>query len=119
MTEKQFENKVKAFLTDQGCWWLKTWSNGIQREGVPDILVCCNGYFFGVELKAENGHPSELQKWNIKRIRDEGGIAIVLYPDQFDDFKTMVDQINSGDWDDYKWWFDKQENLFDRKGQSK
>ena len=53
MAEKQFEKKVKAFLDEQGVWWLKTWSNGIQREGVPDLLVCCNGYFIGVELKNE------------------------------------------------------------------
>ena len=38
MTEKQFENKVKKFLKEQGCWVLKTWSNGVQRKGVPDLF---------------------------------------------------------------------------------
>ena len=90
MTEKQFEKKVKAFLDEQGVWWLKTWSNGIQREGVPDLLICCNGYFIGVELKNETGHPSALQLWNIDQIRKAGGIAIVLYPDQFDEFKDLI-----------------------------
>ena len=115
MTEKDFEKKVKKFLSDQGCWVLKTWSNGIQREGVPDLLVCCNGYFIGIELKAANGHPSELQKWNIKQIRNSGGIAIVLYPDQFDDFKTMIEYINFCDGsDDFNWFWEQQKNLFDR-----
>lgn len=93
MKEKDFEKKVKQFLKEKGCWTLKTWSNGIQREGVPDLLVCCNGFFVGVELKAEKGHPSELQLWNIEKIRTAGGYAIVLYPDQFDDFKAFINDL--------------------------
>lgn len=91
--EKNFENKVKKFLKEQNCWVLKTWSNGVQRSGVPDLLVCCNGYFLGVELKAENGKPSELQLWNIDKIRESGGIAIVLYPNQFEDFKELIQSL--------------------------
>lgn len=94
MTEKQFEEKVKAFLKKSGCWYLKTWSNGIQRQGVPDLLVCCNGYFLGVELKNETGKPSELQLWNIAKIRESGGIGIVLYPDQFKEFAECIMNLN-------------------------
>lgn len=90
MREKMFETQVKKFLRDQGCWVLKTWSNGIQREGVPDLLVSCNGYFVGVELKAPDGQPTELQLWNIRRIRESGGFAMVLYPSAFDDFKQFI-----------------------------
>lgn len=95
MSEKQFENKVKAFLKAQGCWVLKTWSNGVQREGIPDLLVCCNGYFLGVELKAENGKPADLQLWNVDKIRQAGGIAIVLYPDQFEQFKELIQYLKT------------------------
>lgn len=93
MKEKEFENQVKAYLKEKNCWVLKTWSNGIQREGVPDLLVCCNGYFVGIELKAENGHPSDLQLWNIDKIRKAGGIAVVLYPDQFDQLKYLIEDL--------------------------
>lgn len=96
MREKQFENQVKAFLKEQGCWVLKTWSNGIQREGVPDLLVCCNGYFVGVELKNEKGKPSALQLWNIEKINESGGYAFTLYPDQFEDFKEFIFHVNHG-----------------------
>lgn len=90
MREKQFENQVKAFLKEQGCYFLKTWSNGVQRQGVPDLLVCCNGYFVGVELKNETGKPSELQLWNIEKIREAGGFAFVLYPSGFNKFKEFI-----------------------------
>jgi hypothetical protein len=93
MKEKQFEKQVKDFLKKRGCWVLKTWSNGVQRSGVPDLLVSCNGFFIGIELKAEKGVPSELQLWNIAKIRQSGGIGIVLYPDQFEQFKCMINYI--------------------------
>lgn len=96
MTEKQFENQVKQFLKQHNCWCLKTWSNGVQREGVPDLLVCCNGYFLGIELKAEHGHASDLQRWNIRQINYAGGFAFVLYPDQFEEFKKFVLSLLDG-----------------------
>lgn len=90
MREKSFENQVKKFLKEQGCWVLKTWSNGIQREGIPDLLVCWKGYFLGIELKAENGRVSELQQWNIDQIVQAGGIGMVLYPEDFEAFKEFI-----------------------------
>ena len=108
MREKDFENKVKAFLKDRGCWVLKTWSNGVQRQGIPDLLVCCGGYFVGVELKAENGIPTKLQMWNIEEIRRAGGIAIVLYPDQFEQFKDMICEVQKLSDNKYLYLYDTQ-----------
>ena len=93
--EKNFENKVKVFLKEQGCWTLKTWSNGVQRSGVPDLLVCCYGYFIGVELKAPNGTPSDLQLWNLRKIEESGGFAWLLYPTGFDAFKDFIKCLKS------------------------
>lgn len=89
-SEKDFERKVKQYLTDHHIWWLKTYSNGVQRAGIPDILACCNGYFLAIELKAEKGHASDLQMHEISQIRDASGIAIVLYPDQFNLLKEYI-----------------------------
>lgn len=94
--EKTFETQVKGYLKDCGCWILKTWSNGVQRKGIPDLLVSCNGYFLAVELKADNGNPTDLQRWNVSHIRKSGGIAIILYPVQFKAFKKLVEQLKAG-----------------------
>lgn len=89
--EKNFENKVKTFLTDAGCWFLKYWGGAAYtKSGVPDILVCCKGRFMGVEVKAPNGKPSDLQIYNLKMIDRAGGLAILLYPKDFDLFKELV-----------------------------
>ena len=93
--EKTFENKIKKFLKKKGCWVLKTWSNGVQRSGIPDLLVCCNGVFLGIEVKAENGKPTELQLWNIEEIKKSGGIAMVLYPKDFENFKKLITFIKN------------------------
>ena len=96
MREKDFENQIKEYLKKMNCWYVKTWSNGIQREGIPDLIICVNGFFLGVEVKAKNGRPTELQKWNVKKIKEAGGIAIILYPDQFDQFKELIYLLKLG-----------------------
>ena len=95
--EKNFEKKVKDFLKEKNCWFLKTWSNGVQRSGVPDILVCCNGYFLGIELKAPYGKPSELQIHNLLEIDKSFGYALLLYPKDFELFKKLVTAIGEVD----------------------
>lgn len=89
--EKQFEEKVKTFLKEQGCWFLKYWGGGgYTKSGVPDLIVCCKGHFMGVELKAPNGKPSELQVHHLRKIDGAGGQAVLLYPKDFDLFKRLV-----------------------------
>ena len=97
MKESKFKEMVEQFLKSKGCWYVKYWGGGAYtKAGIPDLLVCCNGYFLGVELKAKNGHPTPLQLWNIEQIRKAGGFAIVLYPDQFNDFKYMIEDLLIG-----------------------
>lgn len=88
--EKNFENRIKQFLKTQNAWVLKTWGGGLQRSGIPDLLCCVHGKFVGIEVKATKGKPSELQLWNIKKIKEAGGIAMVLYPKDFEDFKKLI-----------------------------
>ena len=92
--EKTFENKVKKFLESQGAWYVKFFANSYTKSGIPDILACINGYFVGIEVKAQNGKPSELQLYNVRKIREAGGFAMVLYPSGFNEFKEFVVNLN-------------------------
>lgn len=95
-SEKNFENRVKKFLKDEGCYFVKYWGGGqFTRSGVPDLLICCNGHFLGVELKAPNGKASDLQKFNINEIKRAGGIGLILYPDEFEDFKRVIFKLKN------------------------
>ena len=96
-SEKNFENKIKKFLEEKTCWFLKYWGGAAYtKSGIPDILACCNGKFLGIEVKAKNGKASELQLYNLKKIDEAGGYGILLYPDDFETFKTMIELIQSG-----------------------
>ena len=53
-----------------------------------------NGYFVGIEVKGPNGKPSELQLYNINKIRKAGGFAMVLYPSAFERFKVFINNLN-------------------------
>ena len=89
--EKNFENRVKKYLKDQGAWFVKYWGGAaFTKAGVPDILACVEGHFVGLELKASKGKATEIQLHTLKEIDKAGGIAILLYPQDFDSFKEMV-----------------------------
>ena len=51
------------------------------------MILNINGHFLAIELKAQDGRPSELQKLNTNRIRDSGGDACFLYPSGFERFQ--------------------------------
>lgn len=95
--EKTFENKIKKFLEAEGCWFIKYWAGSqFTKAGIPDILASVNGFFVGIEVKAQNGKPSELQLHTIKKIRESGGFAIVLYPSAFGKFKEFIKNLKLG-----------------------
>lgn len=100
--EKTYENKIKKYLTNKGAWILKTFGNGFQRSGVPDLICCLNGVFIAIEVKASNGKPSQLQLYNIDKIRKSGGVAMVLYPNQWEQFKEYIESeaYYAEDWRD-------------------
>lgn len=90
--EKRFEGKVKKFLKEQGAWYIKYWGGAsYTKSGIPDLLVCVNGFFLGVELKASTGRPSDLQIYHLREIDKAGGYAILLYPEDFPVFQKMVE----------------------------
>jgi hypothetical protein len=94
--EKNFENKIKDFLKENNCWHVKFFANAFTKSGIPDILCCVNGYFVAIEVKAENGTPSELQKHNIRQINECCGIGIILYPNQYSLFCRMINDLMDG-----------------------
>lgn len=113
-SEKNFENKVKKFLKDEGCYFIKYWGGGeFTKAGVPDVLACVHGFFFGIEIKAPNGKPSPLQLHNLHQIDESGGFAVLLYPNEFELFQKLVrcisDDLEEGITENYeilkeRWW---------------
>ena len=98
MQEKLFENKIKKWLTANGCYHVKFFANAYTRRGVPDILASVGGKFVGIETKADNGRPSDLQYDNIREIRASSGFAWIVYPSGWHELKEMLTVLlNDGD----------------------
>lgn len=76
------EVKVKKLLTAQlkalGAYYFYPVTGGYGASGVPDVICCYKGRFFGFECKAGKNKPTALQAINIEAIRNAGGFAIVV-----------------------------------------
>ena len=68
------------------------------KAGVPDILACVNGCFVGIEVKSSTGKPSELQIYNVKKIIESGGIAVIVSPEQFGELKDLIVALIFKEW---------------------
>ena len=92
--EKNLENRIKQFLKDEGCYFIKYWGGGgFTKAGVPDLLICCNGHFIAAELKAENGKPSELQIVALTKIQKAGGIGVLVFPEDEITFRQLIMEL--------------------------
>lgn len=93
--EKLFENKIKAWLKEHDCWYIKYWAGSkFTKTGIPDLLCCVNGYFVAIEVKAQNGTPSELQEHTVKEIRNSGGFAVIAYPSGWNQLRSFLEDIS-------------------------
>lgn len=98
--EKRFETKIKKLLSESGAYYVKYFGCGFTQAGVPDILACIGGRFVGVEVKADNGKPSALQIHNLKKIREAGGIGVLVYPKDYEILKTLIADLSNGSGDE-------------------
>lgn len=94
--EKTFENKIKAYIESIGGWQVKFFANRMTKSGIPDILACVGGYFVGIEVKAQNGRPSELQLHHCKKIRESGGFSFIVYPSGWEILKKILNDLKHG-----------------------
>ena len=67
-----------------GSWVLKVAGGPYQEPGVPDLLVCVQGQFIGLEVKHQKpGESRQHAHEQIRRIWKAGGTAdVVLDPDE-------------------------------------
>lgn len=84
------EGKVKAHLRAlldelDNTWYFMPVSNGMGKHGVPDFIVCMHGMFFGFETKTSTGKVNLRQQWALEDIREAGGKAIVVSPENIND----------------------------------
>lgn len=78
--ESRLSSKIQESLRAQGWFCFKVHGNELMTAGLPDIIVCAQGLFVGLEVK----HPetrddtSARQKYIHSKIQQAGGTAVVV-----------------------------------------
>lgn len=92
-TETTFRKKVRKDLGSLLSRGFPLWFEAIQQKaikGTPDFLLCANGHFIALELKAAKGIVSHIQAAKLDDIGFAGGLALVADPGNW---KTVLNTI--------------------------
>lgn len=88
--EGKVKDKVKKILKELNAYYVMPVTGGYGSSGAPDILVCYDGRFFGIECKAGDNQPTALQMKHLTDIRNAGGLSMVVNESNIDDLKEML-----------------------------
>jgi Holliday junction resolvase len=91
--EAKVKKKVVDVLKSNGAYYFYPVTGGYGRSGVPDIICCYHGVFIGIECKAGSNKPTPLQEAEMRKIRDAGGITLVVNETNINEVDTLLKGI--------------------------
>jgi len=91
--ERRVKGKVVEILKEFGAYYFYASTGGYGVSGVPDIIGCYKGRFFGIECKAGKGKPTALQEKNLNNIMTAGGIALVVNETNIEDVRYFLGEM--------------------------
>ena len=97
--EQKVKKKVVAQLKEMGAYYFTPMTGGYGYSGVPDIVGCYKGYFFGIECKTKGSNePTPLQQKNLEQILEQGGYAVVIHGENVDkvSIKDLIETYRLG-----------------------
>ena len=94
--EAKVKQRVVAQLKQLGAYYFYPVGSAYGSSGIPDIVACYRGRFFGIECKAGKNKPTDLQLKNLKEIADAGGVALVIDESNAD---RVRDYLSHAAWD--------------------
>ncbi len=88
--EAKVKAKVVKILKAHGVYYFYPVTGGFGRSGIPDVICCVSGYFLAIECKAGNNKPTPLQEAEMQKIRDAGGVTLVVNETNIDDVELLI-----------------------------
>jgi hypothetical protein len=80
--ETRRQQRTRELLEREvGGYWRKIWGGPFQQAGIADILGCCEGLFFALEIKepdSDEPDGSQLQQDEIEEVIAAGGVSAVI-----------------------------------------
>jgi len=94
--EAKVKKKVVAQLKEMGAYYFYPVTGGYGQSGVPDVVGCYKGIFFGIECKSGSNKPTPLQDKNLTDIKKQKGIAVVINEKNVDNIRGIFDDYYNG-----------------------
>ena len=94
--EKKVKDAVVKRLKSLGAYYFYPVSGGYGASGVPDIVGCYKGKFFGIECKAGSNTPTALQEKNLRLISYANGFSKVVRETNIDEVIGALEEWCSG-----------------------
>ena len=88
--EVKVKKQIRKLLDEAGAYYAMPIGTGYGNSGVPDFLLCHRGRFIAVEAKAGSNKPTALQELHMQRIRNNGGIALVINENNLQELKELL-----------------------------
>ena len=90
-TEGRIKTDIRNYLTSIGAFWSNVQGGRGSKPGDPDIVVCYNGHYIGLEAKTPTGVQSPIQERRMREIRAAGGIYEIVR--SVEDVKSIMESI--------------------------
>lgn len=74
--EALLQKKILQFLNEQDIFNFKIIS--ANKNGIPDIFFIYKGQSIFLEIKSPNGKASEIQKYQMQKIKENGAFALFI-----------------------------------------
>jgi len=80
MKESDLQKKIVGALRSYSGWWYVTHGGPFQEGGLPDIIGCYAGYFYGLEVKLPGKEHTltPRQSHILNEIRKAGGKSAMV-----------------------------------------
>ena len=76
-TPEAYEKEaICKYLDSIGAWYFKPYMAGFGKAGVPDLIACIHGRFWGIEVKRPGKAPTPIQTRRMEEIELAGGYAV-------------------------------------------
>ena len=93
--EAKVKKVVVKHLKQMEAYYFFPATGGYGKSGVPDIVGCYKGRFFGIECKAGKNTATALQLKNLSDISLARGVAVIINETNMDSTPSI---ISGGDW---------------------
>lgn len=89
--EAKIGKKIREYIENAGGFVFKVHGGPQMMAGLPDLIACIQGLFFGIEVKQPGQKPTARQEFVHRMIRRSGGVVIVAH--SVEEAQTGIEQL--------------------------